>query len=36
MELTDKHTKRTIINMLNMFKYLKENMNMRAKMEDIF
>lgn len=36
MELTDEHTKTTIINMLNMFKYLKGNMNVRAKMEDIF
>lgn len=34
MELIDKHTETTTINMLNMFKYLKENMNMRAKLED--
>lgn len=36
MELTDEHTKTAIINMLNMFEYLKENTNVRAKMEDIF
>lgn len=36
-ELTDKGIKRAIINMLNMFKDLKENRNMmRAKMKDIF
>lgn len=36
-DLTDKGIKRAIVNMLNMFKDLKENMNMmRAKMKDIF
>lgn len=36
-KLTDKGIKRAIINMLNMFKDLKETTNMiRAKMKDIF
>lgn len=37
VELTEEDIKTAIINMLNMFKDLKENMNMiRAKIEDIF
>ena len=37
VELTEEDIKTAIINMLNMFKDLKENMNMiRAKLEDIF